>query len=86
MNELLSHAHDDSESDPVGSLIDAGMGAYYNWLGQQRSFGADQSFVPVWFESHGETLAISPTRPRGTLSSNATSVSELLQSISRSNN
>jgi len=81
MNELLSNAHHDSESDPVGSLIDADMGAYYNWLGQQRLAGAPQSSFLVWFENHAEALAISPTLPRGTQSSKATSVSELLQWI-----
>jgi hypothetical protein len=82
MNELLSSAHNDSESDPAGSLIDADMGAYYNWLGQQRLSGAQQSSFLVWFENHGEALAISPTLPRGTQSSKSTSVSELLQWIS----
>ena len=82
MNKLLSNAHDDSESDPLGSLIDTDMGAYYNWLGQQRLADAQQSSFLVWFENHSEALAISPTLPRGTQSSRATSVSQLLQWIS----
>jgi hypothetical protein len=81
MTELLSNAHHDAENDPLGSLIDADMGAYYSWLGQQRLSGAQQSSFLVWFENHSEALAISPTLPRGTQSSKATSVSELLQWI-----
>src|SRR6266550_4214299 len=72
MNEMLSNAHDDSESDPLGSLINADMGAYYNWLGQQQLSGAQQSSFLVWCENHSEALAISPTLPRGTQSSKAT--------------
>jgi len=82
MNKLLSNAHDDSESDPLGSLIDTDMGAYYNWLGQQRLADAQQSSFLVWFENHSDASAISPTLPRGTQSSRATSVSQLLQWIS----
>src|SRR4029077_2245408 len=81
MTELLSNAHHDAENDPLGSLIDADMGAYYSWLGQQRLSGAQQSSFLVWFENHSEALAISPTLPPGTQSSKATSVSELLQWI-----
>jgi len=81
MNELLSNAHHDAENDPLGSLIDADMGAYYSWLGQHRLSGAQRSSFLVWFENHSEALAISPTLPRGTQSSKATSVSELLQWI-----
>ncbi len=82
MNKLLSNAHDDSESDPLGSLIDTDMGAYYNWLGQQRLADAQQSSFLVGFENHSEASAMSPTLPRGTQSSRATSVSQLLQWIS----
>ena len=66
MNELLSANNDQIEVDPIGSLVDADMGAYYNWLNQQRLPGADQSSFVVWFEDHGEALAIGPAMPRGT--------------------
>jgi len=40
MNELLSAPAVSTEFDFVGSLVDADMGAYYNWLNQQRLPGA----------------------------------------------
>jgi hypothetical protein len=80
--ELLSNAHRAPESDQLSSLIEADMGAYYNWLGQQRFSGAPQSSFLVWFENQPEALAISPTLPRGTQSSKAANVSELFQWIS----
>jgi hypothetical protein len=69
MNEMLSAATDaGAELDPMGSLVDADFGAYYNWLNQQRLTGADQSSFLVWFENHGEAVAIGPSMPRGTQS------------------
>jgi len=78
MNELLSESSDRPELDPVGSLIDADMGAYYNWLNQLRLPGADQSSFLAWFENHGEALAIGPSMPRGTESTSVADLRELL--------
>jgi len=78
MNELLSASEDHAELDSIGSLIDADMGAYYNWLNQQRLPGAEQSSFLVWFESHSEALAIGPSMPRGTESTTVVDLRELL--------
>ena len=78
MNEMLTDTRDRVEVDPVGSLLDADMGAYYNFLNQQRLPGADKSSFLVWFEDHGEAVAIGPTMPRGTQSANAVDLAELL--------
>ncbi len=78
MNELLSTKPEQAEFDPVGSLVDADMGAYYNWLNQQRLTGAEQSAFLVWFEDHSESVAISPAMPRGTESTAATNMQQLL--------
>jgi hypothetical protein len=78
MNELLSATRAPAELDPVGSLIDADMGAYYNWLNQQRLSGADQSSFLVWFEDHGQALAISPALPHGTESTTVADLRQLL--------
>jgi hypothetical protein len=43
MNELLSANSNQQEMDVVGSLMDADMGAYYNWLNQQRLLGPEKS-------------------------------------------
>jgi hypothetical protein len=66
MNELLSSSQGSAELDLVGSLVDGDMGAYYNWLNQQRLAGAEQSAFVVWFEGHSQALAIAPGLPRGT--------------------
>lgn len=78
MNELLSASHDHAELDPVGSLIDADMSAYYNWLNQQRLPGAEKSSFLVWFEGHNEALAIGPALPRGTESNATVDLKQLL--------
>jgi hypothetical protein len=80
MNELLSGAHG-AEVDPLGSLIDADMGAYYTWLDQQRLSGADQSSFLVWFEGHREAMAIGPSMSRGTESSAQADLTQILSWI-----
>ena len=78
MNELLSPSSAPEQVDPVGSLIDADMGAYYNWLNQQRLPGAEQSSFLVWFEGHGQALAIGASIPKGTVSTSAADLVQLL--------
>jgi hypothetical protein len=78
MNEMLSASRAPAELDPIGSLIDADMGAYYNWLNQQRLPGAEQSSFLVWFEGHNEAVAVGPSWPRGTESNAAADLKQLL--------
>lgn len=78
MNEMLSTGHDPTELDPIGSLVDADMGAYYNWLNMQRLTGAEQSSFLVWFEGHNQAIAIGPSLPRGTESKAAADLEQLL--------
>jgi len=78
MSELLSPSFESPELDPVGSLVDADMAAYYNWLNQQRLPGSAQSMFVAWFEDHNEAVAISPSLPRGTESSAAATLPQLL--------
>ncbi len=78
MNELLSAAPSRPELDVLGSLVDADMGAYYNWLNQQRLPGAEQSSFLVWFEGHSQAVAIGPTMPRGTESTSSADLGQLL--------
>jgi len=78
MNEMLSASNAPTELDPLGSLIDGDMGAYYNWLNLQRLPGAEQSSFLVWFEGHNEAIAIGPSWPRGTESKAASSLEQLL--------
>ena len=77
MNDLLSN-NTTPELDPAGSLIDADMGAYYNWINQQRLPGAERSSFIVWFEGHSEALAIGPFLAKGTASDSAAALGELL--------
>jgi hypothetical protein len=81
MNELLAATLETAELDPVGSLVDADMAAYYNWLNQQRLPGANQSSFLVWFEGHTQALVIGPGTPRGTTSTSAITLPALLNSL-----
>lgn len=78
MNELLGGTKETPQVDPQASLIDADMGAYYTWINQQRLSGAEQSCCLVWFEDHGEALAIGPSLPRGTQSDTPLDLHEVL--------
>jgi hypothetical protein len=78
MNELLSEAQHRPELDPQGSLVDADMGAYYTWLNQQRLSEAARSSFLVWFEDHGEALAIGPSLARGASSDTPIAMREIL--------
>jgi hypothetical protein len=78
MNELLSPAAVRPEFDFIGSLVDADLGAYYNWLNQQRLPGAEKSSFLVWFEGQSQAVAIGPSMPRGTESTSAIDLEQLL--------
>jgi hypothetical protein len=78
MNELLYGKREAIEMDPEGSLVDADMGSYYNWLNQQRLPGAEQSAFVVWFEGHDEAVAIGPGAPPGTTSTKSASLKQIL--------
>lgn len=79
MNELLSDSRITPELDPVGSLVDADMGAYYHWINQQRLPGASQSAFIAWFEDHEQAVAVSPSLPRGVEWVSQISMEELLK-------
>jgi hypothetical protein len=78
MNELLYGKRDAVEYDLIGSLVDADFGAYYNWLNQQRLTGAERSSFLVWFEGHTQAVAIGPGLARGTSSTSAADLRQLL--------
>lgn len=79
MNELLSDSNAPPLLDPVGSLVDADMGAYYHWINQQRLPGATQSVFIAWFENHQQAIAISPHLPRGVESNSSIDLGELVK-------
>ena len=72
MNEMISASANSPELDPIGSLVDADFGSYYNYLNQQRLPGADQSSFIAWFEGHNQAVAIGPKWPRNTQSNTPT--------------
>ena len=67
--------------DAPGALIDADMGAYYMWLGQQRLAGAEQSSFLIWFEDHAEALVVSPKLARNSESNARVDLRWLLAQI-----
>jgi hypothetical protein len=81
MNELLVPGAERPELDPLGSLVDADMGAYYNWLNQQRLPGAEKDAFLAWFEGHSSAVVIGPSVPRGTESHELTDMKQLLSWI-----
>jgi hypothetical protein len=78
MNELLSSDDANPDFDLVGSLIDADMAAYYQWINQQRLPNSEQSSFLVWFEGQEQALVISPSLPKGTESTSAMDLGKLL--------
>ena len=82
MNELLAGGHGEAEVDPVGSLIDGEMGAYYHWIDQQRLPESEGSGFLAWFEGHSEAVAIGPSMPRGTESTSTIDMEKLLALVS----
>lgn len=82
MNELLSASQANTQLDPLGSLMDADMAAYYNWINQQRLTGAGQSSFLAWFENHPQAVAIGPSMPRGTASTEIATLADLLSWMS----
>ena len=78
MNELLSNTESHSEPDLTGSLIDADMGAYYNWINQQRLVGADRSSFIAWFEGSPQAVAIGPSFARGVSSNSVATLEEII--------
>ena len=81
MNELLSSAHGNPDLDLAGSLIDADMASYYQWINQQRLPEPDKSSFLVWFENHNQALAIGPSLPRGAESSSIMDLRSLLSLV-----
>jgi hypothetical protein len=78
MNELISGKQGEPELDPTGSLLDADMAAYYQWIDQQRLPGAERSAFLAWFEGHSDAVAIGPAMPRGAESHSPIEMSKLL--------
>lgn len=81
MNEMLVASSERVELDPVGSLVDGDMGAYYTWLNQQRLSGANQASFLAWFEGHNQAVAIGPFTPRNTTSHSSTTLQDVLATL-----
>jgi hypothetical protein len=81
MNELLAGEPTTPQLDPMGSLIDADMGAFYMWLNQQRLPGAKQSSFLVWFEDHNQALVVSPGLPANTASNQSVDMHWLIKQM-----
>ena len=80
MNELLGESQRRPELDPEGSLRDADMAAYYTWLNLQRLSGAEKASYVVWFENHGQAVAVGPGRQAGVVSAGKVELADLIAS------
>jgi hypothetical protein len=78
MNELLSSDNANPDFDLAGSLIDADMAAYYQWINQQRLPDSKRSSFLVWFEGQERALVIAPSLPKGTESNSTIDLGKLL--------
>jgi hypothetical protein len=78
MSDLLSNSPSNLVLDYDGSLIDADMAAYYQWINQQRLPGSDQSSFLVWLEGRNQAVAIGPSLPRGSESKSSVDLRGLL--------
>ena len=78
LNELLAATRGNPELDPLGSLIDADMAAYYHWINQQRLPGSERSSFVAWFEGHSQAVAIGPSFPKGTESTSEIDLHDLV--------
>lgn len=83
MDELLKETRRPVALDPLGSLIDSGMGAYYTWLNLQRLAGFEQARFFVWFEDHGEALGIGPGIAKGAESAAPVEFNSLIERFTR---
>ncbi len=81
MHLMLSSRANEQALDPMGSLVDGDMGAYYQWIDQQRLTGSAASSFLAWFENHSEAIAIGPTQTRGAESSSPMDLQTLLQHL-----
>ena len=78
MNEMLSAAEGEQQLDPAGSLVDGDMGAYYQWIDQQRLPQSNSSFI-AWFEGHSVAVGIGPSLPRGVESDSRVDLKSLVK-------
>ena len=78
LNELIAGGGK-TELDPLGSLIDGDMGAWYHWINQQRLPGSEQASFIAWFEEHNEAVAIGSSFPKGTESTSELDLEQLVK-------
>ena len=79
MNELLLANAPAIQEDPMGSLVDGDMGAYYTWINLMRLSGAERSTFVVWFEDQQEALAVGPSMAKQASSASACDLTQILR-------
>lgn len=78
MQEQLSGKPHEVQTDAMGSLIDADMGAYYTWINANRLPGAAETNFLAWFEEGKEAVAVGPSFGREKEDHGARSIGDLL--------
>jgi hypothetical protein len=78
MDELLQTKQTLTVLDPVGSLLDSDMGAFYTWINLQRLPGGAESRFLACYEDGHEALVVAPGIPKGATSDSKCSLKDLL--------
>lgn len=82
MNEMWRASKAPLKLDPLGSLADADMGAYYTWINLMRLTGAGTSRFVAWFEDQNEAVVVAPAMAKGTVSTSPCDLPKILSWIS----
>lgn len=81
MDVMLSGSTRKAALDPAGSFVDADMGAYYTWVNLQRLRAAESARFLAISQARGQAVAIGPGLPRGTFSSDRTTLAKIFETL-----
>lgn len=78
LEQLLARDPLTQPEDVDGSLVDADMGTYLTWINLRRLPGRDHAHFLAWWEERELAVAVSPTLPQGTISTQSANLQQLI--------
>ncbi|SDE91958.1 hypothetical protein [Terriglobus roseus] len=78
LNEMVEEP-DSTTPDPEGSLVDAEMNAFYNWIAMKRITAPGRLTTLAWAEGSSRAVLISPGTKPNTISSRPLTISQALR-------